>query len=173
MFKIFDPNNEVLKLFGKGDEATGEFVVQVCDSTLFFVTQMIAYAKHIGLLKRVAQGTIFSSSVFCHTTRHKHQLAFTAGRHSEDMPFASIDTDGDFTRCVGVVLTVKRAEPIVATAVDPQAGLVGILSDQSLSRVGNIIAQNEQRDSTIPGRRLTRWCNSRFNSGPRLSAAVS
>ena len=53
-FEVFYPNNGVLELFRERDEATGEFVIQVFDSTLFFVTYTVACAKRTRLLKRLA-----------------------------------------------------------------------------------------------------------------------
>ena len=38
-FEVFHPNNGILELLRERDEATGEFVVQVLNPTLFFVIQ--------------------------------------------------------------------------------------------------------------------------------------
>ncbi|ERH00150.1 MAG: hypothetical protein J07HQX50_01309 [Haloquadratum sp. J07HQX50] len=38
IFKIFHPNDGIPELFRERDETTGEFVVRVLDSTLFFLT---------------------------------------------------------------------------------------------------------------------------------------
>ena len=53
-FEVFHPNNGVLELFRERDEATGEFVGQVSDSTLFFVTHTVACAKRTRFRKRIA-----------------------------------------------------------------------------------------------------------------------
>jgi hypothetical protein len=45
VFEVFHPNDGILELFRERDEATGEFVVQVLDSTLFFVTHTVTCAK--------------------------------------------------------------------------------------------------------------------------------
>jgi hypothetical protein len=52
------------------------------------------------------------------TTRHQHRLVFAVGRHSEDVTFANIDTEGCFTRGIGVVLDVERTVPVFATTVE-------------------------------------------------------
>jgi len=44
-FEVFHPNDDVLELFRERDEATGEFVIEVLDSTLFFVTHTVTCAK--------------------------------------------------------------------------------------------------------------------------------
>jgi len=48
-FKIFHPNDWILELFRERDEATGEFVIQVFGSTLFFITHTVACAKRTRL----------------------------------------------------------------------------------------------------------------------------
>jgi hypothetical protein len=53
-FEVFHPNDGVLELFRERDEATGEFVVQIFDSTLFFVTHTVACAKRTRFRKRIA-----------------------------------------------------------------------------------------------------------------------
>jgi hypothetical protein len=48
-FEVFYPNDWVLELFRERDETTGEFVIQVLDSTLFFVTHTVSCAKRTRL----------------------------------------------------------------------------------------------------------------------------
>jgi hypothetical protein len=44
-FEVFHLNDGILELFCERDETTGEFVVQVLNPTLFFVTHTVACAK--------------------------------------------------------------------------------------------------------------------------------
>ena len=53
-FEVFHPNDGVLELFRERDEATGEFVIQVFDSTLFFVTYTVTCAKRTRFRERIA-----------------------------------------------------------------------------------------------------------------------
>jgi hypothetical protein len=53
-FEVFHPNDGVLELFRERDETTGKFVVQVFDSTLFFVTHTVTCAKRTRFRKRIA-----------------------------------------------------------------------------------------------------------------------
>ena len=53
-FEVFHPNDGTLELFCERDEATGEFVVQVLDSTLLFVTHTVECAKRTRFRKRIA-----------------------------------------------------------------------------------------------------------------------
>ena len=53
-FEVFYPNDGVLELFREGDETTGEFMIQVFDSTLLFVTHTVTCAKRTRLRKRLA-----------------------------------------------------------------------------------------------------------------------
>ncbi len=53
-FEVFHPNHGILEQFHERDETTGEFVIQVFDSTLFFVTHTVACAKRTRFRKRIA-----------------------------------------------------------------------------------------------------------------------
>jgi len=53
-FEVFHPYDGVLELFRERDETTGELVIQVFDSTPFFVTHTVTCAKRTRFRKRIA-----------------------------------------------------------------------------------------------------------------------
>ena len=53
-FEVFQSDDGILELVRERDETTGEFVVQVFDSTLFFVTHAVTCAKRTRFRKRLA-----------------------------------------------------------------------------------------------------------------------
>jgi len=53
-FELFYPDDGVLELVRERDETTGEFVIQVFDSTLFFVTYTVTCAKRTRFRERIA-----------------------------------------------------------------------------------------------------------------------
>jgi len=77
-FEVFYPNDGILELFGERDETTGEFVIQVFDSTLFFVTHTFTCAKRARLRKRTRVGNDICVE---HTSPHHLTPALIRLRH--------------------------------------------------------------------------------------------